>query len=105
MVGQNLNWAWTDQDFSGEDGIVGIQGTIFKHTESEKIIEIGASWPEKYISTKFSWAFEVVGQKLNWAWTDQDFSGEDAIVGIQGTIFKDTESEKIIEIGASWPEK
>ena len=56
--------------------IVGTKGTVIKDTESKKIIEIGASWPEKYISTKFSRAFEVVGQKLNWACTNQDFRGK-----------------------------
>ena len=58
--------------------IVGTKGTVFEDTESKKIliIEIGASWPEKYISTKFSRAFEVVGQNLNWACTNQDFRGK-----------------------------
>jgi hypothetical protein len=48
-------------------------------------------------------AFRNGGAKAELSVRWSGFWGEDGIVVIQGTIFKDAESEKKIEIDASWP--
>lgn len=48
MNGLKIFWARLNLDLFGQEMIVGTKGTVIKDTESKKIIEIGASWPEKY---------------------------------------------------------